>query len=222
MLALFDIDGTLLHGRPEAHTAALVGAMADVWGIPAVPDDVWAIDPAGRTDRAIARTVLRRHGVDDAGIDGGMPDWIRRAGELHVHLAPDHVAPVAARDAAPVLARMSAAGVEMALVTGNLQAIAREKVAAAGIGTRFGPGGGFGCDSEERADLVLLAIDRARGRHGNDEVVVIGDTPRDIAAARAAGVRVVAVTTGAHDEAALAAADMVVPHLTAAADALLA
>ena len=110
MLALFDIDGTLLHGRPEAHTAALVGAMADVWGIPAVPDDVWAIDPAGRTDRAIARTVLRRHGVDDAGIDDGMSDWIRRAGELHVRLAPDHVAPVAAGDAAPVLARLSAAG----------------------------------------------------------------------------------------------------------------
>jgi len=52
--------------------------------------------------------------------------------------------------------------------------------------------------------------------------VVVGDTPRDIAAARAAGVRVIAVTTGDHDAEALRAADEVAPDLRTAADILLA
>jgi phosphoglycolate phosphatase-like HAD superfamily hydrolase len=106
-------------------------------------------------------------------------------------------------------------GAELALVTGNLEAIGRAKVAAAGLGHPFAPGGGgFGSDSEVRADLVRLARDRAQGRYADDQVVVVGDTPRDIAAARAAGVRVIAVTTGAHDAAALADADGVAPDLT--------
>ncbi|MDA2953800.1 MAG: HAD hydrolase-like protein [Actinomycetota bacterium] len=49
---------------------------------------------------------------------------------------------------------------------------------------------------------------------------MIGDTPRDIAAARADGVRVIAVTTGAHDAKALAGADAVVPELTGALEIL--
>jgi phosphoglycolate phosphatase-like HAD superfamily hydrolase len=71
-----------------------------------------------------------------------------------------------------------------------------------------------------RADLVRLARERASGRYPDDQVVVIGDTPRDIAAARADGVRVIAVTTGAHDAGALAGADAVVPHLTGALEIL--
>jgi phosphoglycolate phosphatase-like HAD superfamily hydrolase len=95
-------------------------------------------------------------------------------------------------------------------------------VAAAGLGHRFGAGGGFGCDSEERADLVRIARERAGRAYADDDVVVVGDTPRDIRAARLAGVRVVAVTTGAHAAPDLAGADAVAPHLTGALAVLLA
>jgi len=216
MLVLFDIDGTLLHGRPEGHTRAMVDAMARVWSVPVAPDDVWAVEPAGRTDREIARLVLRRQGVDDADIDRGTAEWMALAVQLHDDLHHAHPAPVAAPDADAVAGALLDAGAEVALLTGNLEQIGRTKVAAAGLGHRFGPGGGFGSDAEVRADLVGIARGRAARAHDDHDVVVVGDTPRDIAAARAAGVRVVAVTTGAHDARALAGADHVVPGLTAA------
>ncbi len=91
------------------------------------------------------------------------------------------------------------------------------------LGHHFAPGGGgFGSDSELRADLVRLARERASDSHADHEVVVVGDTPRDIAAARGAGVRVIAVTTGAHGAVALADADAVVPDLAGALAVLLA
>lgn len=222
MLVLFDIDGTLLHGRPEGHTSAMVRAMSEVWGVDARPDDVWGIEPGGRTDREIARLVLRGHGVDDPEIDRLTPEWIVRASEEHAATAHAHPQPVAAPDADHVTGRLLGEGAEIALVTGNLEAIGRSKVAAAGLGHRFGEGGGFGCDSEERADLVRMARMRAIRRHADDDVVVVGDTPRDIRAARLAGVRVVAVTTGAHAAPQLAGADAVAPSLTDALAVLLA
>lgn len=221
MLVLFDIDGTLLHGAPEGHAHAMADAMRTVWGVPVVLDDVWATQPAGRTDREIARLVLRGHSVADVAIDACMREWIDLACRVHAHLANAHPPPVAAPDAQAVLASLKGQGVEMALVTGNLEKIGRAKVAAAGLGAWFATGeGGFGSDAELRADLVKLARERASGRYPDDQVVVIGDTPRDIAAARADGVRVIAVTTGAHDAGALAGADAVAPHLTGALEFL--
>ena len=76
MLVLFDIDGTLLHGAPEGHAHAMADAMRTVWGVPVVLDDVWATQPAGRTDREIARLVLRGHSVADVAIDACMREWI--------------------------------------------------------------------------------------------------------------------------------------------------
>ena len=221
MLVLFDIDGTLLHGAPEGHAHAMADAMRTVWGVPVVLDDVWATQPAGRTDREIARLVLRGHSVADVAIDACMREWIDLACRVHAQMANAHPPPVAAPDAQAVLASLKGQGVEMALVTGNLEKIGRAKVAAAGLGAWFATGeGGFGSDAELRADLVKLARERASGRYPDDQVVVIGDTPRDIAAARADGVRVIAVTTGAHDAGALAGADAVAPHLTGALEFL--
>lgn len=219
---LFDIDGTLLHGRPEAHTSAMVHAMREVWGVDARADDVWGVDPGGRTDREIARLVLRAHGVTDAEIDRLTPEWIVLAAREHRETAHAHPDPVAAPDADEVTGRLIDGGAEIALVTGNLQPIGRAKVAAAGLGHRFGHGGGFGCDSEERADLVRIARARAARAHADHEVVVVGDTPRDIRAARLAGVRVVAVTTGAHAAPALTGADAVAADLRDALQVLLA
>ena len=215
---LFDIDGTLLHGRPEGHTWAMVDAMAHVWSVPVAPDDIWDIDPAGRTDREIARLVLRGHGVADADIDAGIAEWMIIAGQVHERVAGEHPAPVAATDARAVTAALVADGAEIALLTGNLEPIGRAKVAAAGLGDRFGPGGGFGSDAERRSDLVGVAMSRAARGHAHDDVVIVGDTPRDIAAAREAGVRVVAVTTGAFGAQELSGADGVADDLTGALD----
>lgn len=213
---LFDIDGTLLHGRPEGHTRAMVDAMARVWSVDAVPDDIWDIDPAGRTDREIARMVLRGHGVADSEIDGAMAEWMDLAAQLHREVAGHHPAPVAAPDALAVTGALLDDGAEIALLTGNLEPIGRAKVAAAGLGDRFGDGGGFGSDAERRSHLVAIARSRAASRHADTEVVIVGDTPRDVAAAREAGVRVVAVTTGAFAADDLAAADGVADGLTGA------
>ena len=85
---------------------------------------------------------------------------------------------------------------DLGLVTGNFEPIARLKLNRAGIGHYFEPGhGGFGSDNEDRAALPALARKRAGG-YPREQTVVIGDTPRDIACARADGVHVIAVTTG--------------------------
>jgi phosphoglycolate phosphatase-like HAD superfamily hydrolase len=91
--------------------------------------------------------------------------------------------------------------VRLSLLTGNLEPIARLKLARAGIGEYFARGqGAFGSDSEDRAELPAVARRRA-GRRGGEpyprtRTAVIGDTPLDIACARADGVRAVAVATG--------------------------
>ena len=215
VLILFDIDGTLLLGTPQAHTEALVRAAADVYGVPVTVDDVTASRPAGRTDREIARLVLRRHRRPDGEISRGMADWMARVAEVYPGLdaarPPQAVAPGA--DAA--LERLAAAGAELALLTGNLEAVARAKMARAGLGRHFARGeGAFGSDDERREALVPIAERRAGGGR---PVVVVGDTPRDVACARAGGALCIAVTTGAHGAAALAGADAVAGGLEEAA-----
>jgi phosphoglycolate phosphatase-like HAD superfamily hydrolase len=98
----------------------------------------------------------------------------------------------------------------LALLTGNLEPIARRKLASAGIGHYFEPGqGGFGSDHPSRAQLPGIARARA-GDWPRERTVVIGDTPRDIACARADDVRVAAVATGLFGVEQLADADAVV------------
>ncbi len=93
--------------------------------------------------------------------------------------------------------------VRLSLVTGNYEPVARLKLARAGIGGHFPAGqGGFGSDSEDRAVLPATARRRAGNDgipHPRETTIVIGDTPRDIACARADEVRCLAVTTGPFD-----------------------
>ena len=108
-------------------------------------------------------------------------------------------------------------GVRLSLVTGNLEAVARMKLDRAGLARYFPAGqGGFGSDSEDRSELPAIA----RRRAGDGErpyprarTVVVGDTPNDIACARADGVRCVAVTTGPYGADELRRADAVIAGL---------
>jgi phosphoglycolate phosphatase len=206
-LLLWDIDGTLLLKASKEHAQAIHAAIKRVYHV-AIPDG--QVEAAGRTDIAIARSILTLAGVSAERVDQRLLAFRAAAVEEYARRVPrdlsDHLGPHVPK----VLDELGQrAGVRHSLVTGNLEPIARMKLRAAGIGAHFPKGqGGFGSDAEDRAELPDIARARA-GNHPANDTVVIGDTPRDIACARAAGVRVIAVTTGPFDAQALRHADQV-------------
>jgi phosphoglycolate phosphatase-like HAD superfamily hydrolase len=176
------------------HAQAIHAAIKRVYHVD-IPVD--RVEAAGRTDFAIARSILTLADVSAERIDEGLANLRLAAVEEYARRVPgdlsDHVAP----HIPEVLDELGQRGdVRHSLVTGNLEPIARMKLRAAGIGRHFPDGqGAFGSDSEDRAELPGIARARA-GNHAPQDTVVIGDTPRDIACARADGVRVIAVATG--------------------------
>src|SRR5690606_32166166 len=95
----------------------------------------------------------------------------------------------------------------LGLLTGNLQPMAYLKLGRIGLGDFF-PFGAFGSDHEDRNCLPEVALARAEAhtgrRYAGKDVVVIGDTPRDIECGNAVGAFTVAVATGHYDRDALA------------------
>lgn len=206
-LLLWDIDGTLLLKASVEHAQAIHAAIERVYGVE-IPDA--QVQAAGRTDFAIARSILALADVSPERVDERLGQLRAVAVEEYAKRVPDdlgdHVAPHV-REVLDELGRR--AGVRHSLVTGNLEPIARMKLRAAGIGHHFANGqGGFGSDAEDRAELPGIARARA-GNHPVKDTVVIGDTPLDIACARADGVRVIAVATGPYRADQLTAADAV-------------
>jgi phosphoglycolate phosphatase-like HAD superfamily hydrolase len=197
VLLLFDIDGTLVRSRPLTHQVALTDAMVEVFGLEVAPgaEPVRDAEPWGKTDRQILRDVLAAAGIDPPDAEA-VARWQDAACVAYERLetedaSADHGATAAA------LERLRAAGHTLALVTGNLEPIARRKLALRGL-DRFFPsgGGGFGSDGDLRPELVPIA--RARAGTGSrpyqrEQTVLIGDTPRDVEAALADGVRAIAV-----------------------------
>jgi phosphoglycolate phosphatase len=212
VLVLFDIDGTLLLRASEAHARAVLEALREVYGVP--PPSAPRVDAAGRTDLEIARALALLSGVSAERIDAGLSDFRVAAGAAYARLVPDDLSAHVAPGMTAVLEGLAARDdVRLSLVTGNLEPIARMKLRAAGIGRFFASGqGGFGSDSEDRLELPAIARRRAGdgAPYPRSRTVVVGDTPRDIACARADGVRVVALATGPYAAAELAAADVVV------------
>ena len=197
MLLLFDIDGTLVRGRPLTHQAALTEAATEVFGLRFEPgtNPVADVEPWGKTDRQILHDVLAR--ADIAAPDAGaVARWEGLACAAYVRLEVNRdqgseAAELAATAAA--LERLRDAGHALALVTGNLEPIARRKLDLRGLGGFFPAGqGGFGSDADLRPELVPIARARA-GAHPREDTLLIGDTPLDVAAASADGVRCVAI-----------------------------
>jgi phosphoglycolate phosphatase-like HAD superfamily hydrolase len=171
------------------------------------------VEAAGRTDMAIARDMLLRAGVAPEAIDERADELAALAVERYAELCPEDLTPRLAPGIVELLEGLAASPERYALslVTGNLEPVARLKLQRAGIGGHFPAGqGGFGSDHVARARLPPIA----RGRFSDppwprERTVVIGDTPRDIACARADRLRVAAVATGPFAVEALADADAV-------------
>jgi phosphoglycolate phosphatase-like HAD superfamily hydrolase len=208
MLVLLDIDGTLLHGSPIAHTHAMARGMTEVYGTSVTYDDIVAIGPSGRTDQEIARVVLRGRGVPDREISAGLPEWIGRACAAYAEIESHHPRGIVAPGAHEALSGLREAGATLALLTGNLEPIGHAKMALAGLGEFFTPGeGAFGSDHEQRTALVPIAVERSPVK--GTSVVVVGDTPADIRCARAGNARCVAVRSGPYGDDELRDADSV-------------
>lgn len=202
LLLLFDIDGTLVRSRPLAHQRAMAEAAVEIFGLPPETDAaaIRAVEPWGKTDRWILRELLEAHGVAAPGTDD-VARWERAACATYERIEDGEPSDADVRTRT-VLDHLSAAGHELALVTGNLEPIARRKLAARGLGEPFAlERGGFGSDAEDRAELVRLALARS-GADARD-TVLIGDTPNDVAAGLAAGVRAVAIAGHRFDRATL-------------------
>jgi phosphoglycolate phosphatase len=214
LLLLFDIDGTLLLKASREHAESIYVALRRIHELQEIPQG--QVEAAGRTDGAIARSILTLAEVPAERIDDRARDVQvmacaefkqRCPDDLSAHLAPgvpDVLDLLAARD-----------DVDLALLTGNFECVAWQKVDRAGIGHHFARGqGAFGSDSEDRTDLPEIARARHAAADGTpyprEQTVVIGDTPRDIACARADGVHVIAIATGPFRPADLAGADVVI------------
>jgi phosphoglycolate phosphatase-like HAD superfamily hydrolase len=230
VLLLFDIDGTLVRGRPLTHQLALERAATAVFGLRVEPGatPVADVEPWGKTDRQILRDVLVRAELPPPSEDA-IARWERIACEAYVQLETQGERSDELDATATALERLRAAGHALALVTGNLEPIARRKLALRGLGDYFPAGqGGFGSDAELRPELVPIARARAglNGTpHASADTVLVGDTPLDVAAAAADGVRCVAITGNrfsARDlrEAGAAATIDAIPQVEAALTAL--
>jgi phosphoglycolate phosphatase len=192
------------------HALALREAAERVHGV-TLPDG-HGVEAAGRTDGAIVRDLLAAAGVAGEAFDVRWPEVQAAAVEAFADLCPVDLSERVAPGIVELLGELAGreADFRLSLVTGNLEPVARLKLARAGIGDYFEPGqGGFGSDHASRAELPPIARARA-GDWPRDRTVVIGDTPRDIACARADRVRVAAVATGPFAVDTLADADAVV------------
>jgi phosphoglycolate phosphatase len=191
LLALFDVDGTLLLGHDDLSSRALLGSLGEVYGVELPDDAVESVDHAGQTTKRIAREVLRAAGLDDGAIDERLDNWCRQFSERYLVLlsAAETIGWEARAGSAETLEKLEQAGVRLALLTGNPEPIARARMERLGLASFFAPGtGAFGCEAEERGELIGLALQRAGG-WPPEQTVAVGDTPRDVSSAHEAGLR---------------------------------
>ncbi|MCW2989621.1 MAG: Haloacid dehalogenase domain protein hydrolase, partial [Solirubrobacterales bacterium] len=157
------------------HVAAMHAAMAQVYGLTR-PQKVEA---AGRTDLEIARQIALLGGVPAVTFDAGLAELCDLIAREYARLVPDDLSGRVAPGVPELLAALGERDdVLLSLVTGNLEPVARMKLAAAGVGAHFPAGqGGFGSDHEDRAELPAIARVRAGTReapHPRTQTLVIG------------------------------------------------
>jgi phosphoglycolate phosphatase-like HAD superfamily hydrolase len=211
LLVLFDVDGTLFLTHDPLLGVATIEAIATVWGLRPKATAIEGVDHAGQTALSITRAILRGEGLNDTEIDPGLDDWCAEASSRYLQL-------LVGADTRAWRSPQAAAGIlegipHRALLTGNPEPVAWARMAKLGLDRLFAEGqGAFGCEAEDRPTLIGLARERA-GDWPAEETVAVGDTPADIAGARAAGIHVVAYASGRMDRESLSTADATIERM---------
>ena len=206
-LLLWDIDGTLVR-TGGAGSAAFDLALADVLG--EVPEG--RVLMSGKTDPLIVHEQLALIGREPEPelVDAVLQRLVARLADLAPRIPEQGVA---CPGVASVLAALSRRpGVAQGVLTGNLRPNAVVKLAAFDLDRYVDFDiGAYGSDHLDRNQLVPLALRRAEARLGLrvalEDTWIIGDTPLDLACARAGGVRCLLVATGTYGVNELSALD---------------
>jgi phosphoglycolate phosphatase-like HAD superfamily hydrolase len=206
-LVLFDIDGTLLV-TAGAGRRAITSALAHLVGDPGVFGRV-RFD--GKTDPQIVGELLVAAGrADQPTAEEIEAVCSRYVSLLEAELQLARTGTTLMPGVIELIDRLEGTdSVVLGLLTGNVAPGAALKLRAAGIDPGRFIVGAYGSDSAHRGDLPAIAATRARHHFGRDprghEVVIIGDTPADIACGAGIGARAVAVATGSYSVEELAA-----------------
>jgi phosphoglycolate phosphatase len=214
-LLLFDVDGTLLLSG-GAGVRAMTLAFEAVFG---VPNAFEGIPVAGYTDTFLLSRAIERAGLADT---SDAHDRFRAAYLDRLRQEITRPSPGGRGVMPGVRSLLDEISRErrhyLALLTGNYERAAHIKLAHFGLGAYFS-WGAFGEDSPDRQQLACLALQRAEQRSvpaaARRNVVVIGDTPHDVACAKAIAARAIAVATGNYsvEQLATCGADVVLADL---------
>jgi phosphoglycolate phosphatase len=192
-LVLFDIDGTLMRGAGAHHKEALLEGVRRVTGREA---NFEGIDTAGKLDMDLIAALLHSTGTT---AQATLLQEIAAQSQLaYVANCSHDLRPFLCRGARELVEEVALRGAALALVTGNLSAIGWRKMELAGLKDFFHCGA-FSEDGATRAQLANLATVRARQQqHAAPDcrISLIGDHRNDVEAARANGIRSIAVASG--------------------------
>lgn len=205
LVVLFDIDGTLITSGGSGRRA-----LEKAFNSHYACENLFAdFGFGGMTDKAILREGFRRLGkeLDHSAFDALLDTYLHALTE-ELAATQEHRLHLGMKEA--VAALRNRPNTAVGLGTGNIIAGAQAKLAPLGAYEWFSFGG-FGSDHEDRGELIHIGLERGKAQLGVSEArcVIIGDTPKDIEAARANGAEVICVTTGQFKKEDLAHADHV-------------
>jgi len=195
-VVLFDIDGTLVSSvvAEEDERRRYSDAIRDVVGkTPNVVPGRFA----GMVDPQICRILLTELGLTNDKIDYFIPKVLSRMSELYRRMDKTIELNGGVEELLPLLSESSRHAV--GVLTGNLEQIARGKLACAEIVSYFSE---FYCADRyfDRAKLVTDAVNSCVRKYqlpDRRNVIIVGDTPRDIAAANISGATSIGVASSA-------------------------
>jgi phosphoglycolate phosphatase len=189
---LFDIDGTLLRSRDRVHMDSLPSSVRDVIGVEV---SLEGVSLAGNTDTSILREACALAGVPPEVLEPQMAAILRAMCQT-VADKRHELQPILMPGVEETLKYLAGRGATLGVATGNLEMIGWTKVERAGLREWF-RFGGFSDHFPLRSELIGHAAKKARELAGSHATAcVVGDTPRDIEAAHANGLPVIAVATG--------------------------
>jgi len=190
-ICIFDIDGTLLNSRDAVHYFAFLNAIRTVFGVEANTD---CIHMHGNTDIGILRAVAQRAGIAPTALESELPGIIARMC-AEVESNSKDMRPELCPSIRELIVSLHDSGKILGVATGNFEAIGWAKLRAAGLRDYF-TFGAFSDPHETRQAIFQNAVALANKVLPDAFLLIFGDTPADISAARAVGVPIIAVATG--------------------------